>query len=86
MADVNLRRIQPRAEFARTAHQIGVNVGFENVRYRDAVLARHVDVNVTVRAGIENRSDSFVVITDEIGKLGDAGRLDCLENERHPES
>ena len=59
---------------------------FENVRDRDARFARHLDVNVAIRPRIENCGDTFVVITDQIGKLGDAGRLNGLENERHAKS
>ena len=59
---VNQRGVDPRAKFARTAHQIGVNVRFENVRDRHLRLARHVDVNVAIRAGIEDCGDPLFVI------------------------
>ena len=38
-AGVNLCRFQSRAQFARAAHQIGMNMGFENVRDDDAGVA-----------------------------------------------
>jgi len=57
-----------------------VNVRFENVRDRHTVFSCHVDVNVTVRARIENCGDSFVIIAHEIGKLGNARCLNGLKN------
>ena len=80
-ADIYLRRFQTRAELARTAHQIGMDVGLENVSDGQTGLARHLDVDVTVRARIENGRDAFVVIADNVGKLRNAFGLDCFENE-----
>ncbi len=73
---VNLRRVEPRAQFARTTHQIGVNMRLENVRDRYAGFASCIDVNVAVRARIEHGGNSFVIIADQIGKLSNAFCLD----------
>ena len=80
---VNLRGVDPRAKFARTAHQIGVNVRFENMRDRHLRLTRHVDVNVAIRSRIEDRGDAFFVVAQKIRKLSDAFGLDRFEDERH---
>src|ERR1700737_1853306 len=63
-ADINLRRFQTRAELARTAYQIGMDMGLENVGDGQAGLARHLDVDITVRARIENGRDAFIIIAD----------------------
>ena len=60
-----------------------MNMGLENVGNRDPSFTRHLDVDVTVRARIENGGDAFVVIADNVGKLRNAFGLDCFENERH---
>src|SRR5205807_1261696 len=49
-AGVNLRRFESRAELARAAHQIGVNVRLKNVCDGHAGLARRLDVNIAVSA------------------------------------
>ena len=85
-ADINLGRFQTRAELTRTAHQIGMNMRFEDVRDRHAGFSRHVDVNVAIWARIEHGGNAFIVVTDEIRKFGDARGLDGLENERHAKS
>jgi hypothetical protein len=83
VAGINLRRFQSRAEFARAAHQIGMDMRFENVRDGDTGFARHVDVNVAIGTRIKNRSHAFIIIAHEIGKLGDAFGLDGFKDERH---
>src|SRR5204863_9050682 len=65
-ARVNFRRAGAIGQFARAAHQVGVNVGFENVRDRDAVLARRLEINFDVRSRIDYRSGAFLVIADQI--------------------
>ena len=60
-----------------------MDVRFKNVGDSNARFPRHLDVNVTVRARIENRRYAFIIISDQIGKFGDAWRLNGLENERH---
>ncbi len=60
-----------------------MNVRFENMCNRHARFSRHVDVNVTVRPRIEHRRNAFIIVPDEIRKLGDTLGLNGLENERH---
>jgi len=50
---------------------------------RDASFTRHLDVDIAIRARIENGRDAFVVIANNVGKLRNAFGLDCFENERH---
>src|SRR6202011_343813 len=83
LACVDFGGFHPRTQLPRTAYQIGMNVGLENVRDRDACFARHLDVDVAIRARIENARDAFIVIADDVGKLRYAFGLDYLENERH---
>src|SRR5262244_575466 len=63
-AGVNLCSFQSRAEFARTADQIGMNMGFENVRDTDACLPCRLNVNVAIGSRIKYRSHSFVIVAD----------------------
>ena len=58
-------------------------VGFENMRDRHPIFARHGDVNVAIRPGVENSGDPFLIIPDQVREFRDAGRLDGFENERH---
>ena len=81
VTDVNFCRIGSRAEFARTAHQVRVNVRFENVRDRYFRLAGHVDVDIHVRSRVKDRGDAFVIIAQQIGKLSDPFGLDRFKNE-----
>ena len=82
-AGINLRRVQPRAKLARTAHQVGMNMRFKNVRDSHARFTCRLDVNIAVRARIKYRCDSFVIVAHEIRKLGDPFRLNGFKNERH---
>src|SRR5262245_48325592 len=82
-AGVNLCRLQSRAEFARAAHQIGMNMGFENVCDADAGVPRRLNVNVAISPRIKDRRHSFIIVADEIRKLRDSFSLNCFENERH---
>ena len=82
----NFRGFQSRTEFARTAHEISMNVRLENMRDRHARFPSHVNVNVAVRPGIEHRCNAFIIVADQIGKFCDALGLDSLENERHAKS
>ena len=77
----DFRRFQACTEFARAAHQISVNMRFENVCDRDACFSRHLNVNIAVRPRIENRRDSFVIVANKVGKLGDPCGLDGFEDE-----
>src|SRR5262249_2598399 len=63
-AGVTLCSFQSRAEFARTADQIGMNMGFENVRDTDACLPRRFSVNIAISSWIEDRRHSFVIVAD----------------------
>src|ERR1043165_6455266 len=83
VARENSCRLKPRAQLARTAHQISMNVRFENVRDGHARFPGHLDENVAIRTRIEDRRYSLIIVTHEIGKLRDPRRLDGLKNERH---
>src|SRR5262252_5998795 len=78
-AGVNLCAFQSRAEFARTADQIGVNMGFKNVGNTDACLPRRFNVHVAISSRIKYRRHSFVIVADEIRKLSDSFSLNCLK-------
>ena len=80
-AGVNLCRFQSRAQFARAAHQIGMNMGFENVRDNDAGVPRRFNINVAISSRIKDRRHSFVIVADEIRKLSDSFSLNCFKNE-----
>src|SRR5437588_2901425 len=64
VAHENICRVQPRLQLTRTAHQIGVNVRLEDVGNRYLRLPGHIDVNVDVRAWIENGCNTFVVVSE----------------------
>src|SRR5262249_57884873 len=70
-AGVNLCSFQSRAEFARTANQIGMNMGFENVGNTDACQPRRFNVHVAISSRIKYRRNSFVIVADQIRKLSD---------------
>src|SRR5215510_7105974 len=74
-AGVNFCRVQSRAEFARAAHEIGMNMGFENVRDSNPGLPRRFNVNVAISSWIKNRCYSFIVVADEVRKLSDSFSL-----------
>ena len=65
----------------RAAHQIGMNMGLENVRDSDAGLTRRFNVNVAISSRIKDRRHSFVIVADEIGKLSDSFSLNGFKNE-----
>ena len=83
VAHVNVRGIETRLQLARTTHEIGVDVRFENMRNRDACFTCHVDVNVAVRARIENGGNTFIIVAQEIRQLCDAFGLNRFKDERH---
>ena len=76
MAHENFRRFDTTAKFTRTADQICVNVRFENVRDRNVLLARQINVNIDIGARIENGGNSFFVVTDEIRNFSQPFRFD----------
>jgi hypothetical protein len=80
-AGVNFCRFQSRAQFARAAHQIGMDMGFENVGDDDAGVPRRFNVNVAIGSRIKNRRYSFVIVPNEIRKLSDSFSLNGLKNE-----
>src|SRR4029453_17384862 len=82
-AGINPGRFQPSAELTRTAHQIGMNMRFEDMRDGKARFARHIDINIDICSRVENRSDSFVIVTEKVRKLRNAFSLNGLKNERH---
>src|SRR5438874_12142731 len=60
-----------------------MNMRFKNVRDRHAGFTRRLNVNIAVRAWIKYRCDSFIIVADQIGKLGDTFSLNGFKNERH---
>src|ERR1017187_3399347 len=56
---------------------------FENVCDGKFLLARHLEININIGSRIENRSDAFVIVAEQIRKFCDTLRLDRFENERH---
>src|SRR5206468_13074316 len=61
---VNLRGFDSRAELARTAHKIGVNMGLENMSDSEPRFTRHVHVNIYIGSRIEHCPHPFIVITE----------------------
>ena len=64
VARENLGRIDSRAQFTRAAHEIGVDVRFKNVRDRNLLLARQLDILLDIRRRIENRRDARAVVAE----------------------
>jgi hypothetical protein len=58
-----------------------MNVGFENMRDNDACIPRRFNVNVAISSRIKDRRHSFIIVTDEIRKLGDPFSLNGFKNE-----
>src|SRR5262245_11842827 len=77
---INLRRFKTRAKLARTADQIGMDMRFKDMRDSEPGFARHLNIDLNVSSRIENRSDSFVVVTKQVRKFSDAFGLNCFEN------
>src|ERR1043166_3684479 len=80
-AGVNLCSFQSRAQFARSAHQIGMDMRFENMRDDDARVPRRFNVNVAISSRIKHRRYTLVIVAHEIRKLRDSFRLNCFKNE-----
>ena len=57
-----------------------MDVRLEDVRDRNLLLARQLDVFVHVRRGIEDGRDAVAVVAEEIGELGDAFGLDAFKD------
>jgi hypothetical protein len=60
-----------------------VNMRLEDMRYAKTRFARHIDIKIDIRSRIENRSDAFVIVTEEVRKFRDAFSLNGFKNERH---
>jgi hypothetical protein len=60
-----------------------MNMRLEDMRYGQPLFARHLNITFNVSSGIENRSDSFVVVTKQVREFGDAFSLNGFKNERH---
>ena len=83
VTDKNLGRFDPRAKLARAAHQICVNVCFENMRNGNIFLPRKIEIDFHVNPRIENRGDTLLIVANQIRERGDAFCLHTLKNERH---
>ena len=81
VARINFRRFNPIAKLARTAYQIGVNVSLENMRNGKAGFAGDVHIHIYICSRIKNCPHSFVIVTEQIRKLGDSVGLNCFKNE-----
>src|SRR5437879_13486716 len=66
MADVNLWRFNSAAKLTRTTNEIGMNMGFENMRNRNIFCARQLEINFNIHPRIEYRRDAFFVVSDQI--------------------
>jgi len=60
-----------------------MDVCFKNVRNRHLLLVGELQVAVNVRTRIEHCSNTFGIVADQIGKLGDTVRLNAFKNECH---
>ncbi len=81
MTNVNLRRIDAGAELTRAAHQIRVNMGFENMGDGNVLIPGQGDVFFDIGCRIEDRGQTFVVIAEQVGKFCDSLGLDAFEDE-----
>jgi hypothetical protein len=70
-------------ELARPAHEVGVDMGLEDVGDDEAVAPRDIEVNVDVRPRVDHGCRACGIVTDEIGRLGDAVGENLLESQRH---
>src|SRR5205807_1756825 len=82
-AGINLRGARAVGQLARTAHEIGVDVRFENVRDRDAALSRQLEVNLNIRAWVDDCGGALFIIADQVGDCGDAIGENAFKDERH---
>ena len=82
-AAIDVCRIHPRAKFARTAHQIRMDVRFENVRDRHLPLTRQFHVFVDVGRRIEDGGYTRRIVTQQIRELSDSVGLNALKNQCH---
>ena len=74
---------QPVDQFARAAHEIGVDMGLEHVGYDKAEAPGRFQVDLDIRAGIDHRTDMGRVVAQQIRAFGDAIGQDLLETQGH---
>src|SRR6266404_827565 len=79
MTEINFSRLNPVAQFPCAADQISMNVRLENVRNRDVLRARYLNVNVNVRSRIEDGGDTVFIISNQVRKRGQAFRLNSFK-------
>src|SRR2546423_1372327 len=60
-----------------------MDMRLEDMRDSEPGFACHLNINLNVSSRIENRSDSFVVVTKQVREFGDAFGLNGFKNERH---
>src|SRR5262249_28224052 len=80
---INLRRLKTRAEFTRTADQIGMDMRLKDMGDGEPGFAGHFNINVDIGSRIEKRAHSFVIVAEQIRKLRDAFSLNSFKNEGH---
>ena len=60
-----------------------MDMRLEDMRDGEPGFACHLNINLDVSSRIENRSDSFVVVTKQVRQFGDTFGLNGFKNERH---
>src|SRR3981189_2590980 len=60
-----------------------MDMRLENMRDSEPGFACHLNINLNVSSRIENRSDSFVILPQQVREWGDAFGLNGFKNERH---
>ena len=81
VAEINFGGLNPAVQFPGAADQISMNVGLENMRDRDVLRARHLNVNIHVRSRIEDGGDTFLIISNQVRKRGQAFRLNGFKDQ-----
>ena len=64
VANVDLCRFNPAAKLTCTTNEIGMNMGFENMRDGNVFCTRQLEINFNIRPRIEHRRDAFFVVSD----------------------
>ena len=64
-------------ELLMAGDEIGVEMGFDDVLDREAVLLRFPNINIDVAPGIDNRSLAFG--TDEVRRMCETTEIELLE-------
>ncbi len=87
VADTELRLTAEAVDqLARAAHEIGMDMGFEDMRYGEAEAPCRLDVDLHVRAGINNGADMRGIVAHQVGTFGNAIRQDLLKAQGHRQS